>query len=337
MKQQTWIQKLARLLFWLSISIAILAMTGLIYQTAATEADQRKYPAPGELVSVDGYRMHIYCVGEGSPTILLDHAGGGSSVDWSLIQPNLAEHTRVCAYDRAGYGWSDYNPAPRTLAEQVHELHGLLTGANEQGPYILVGHSYGARVDRVLAATYPQEVAGMVLLDPGILYDDPRYPPEAHSQRESENSMIRTARKLAPFGLVRVLQPMMSNPTFDLPDSAQAVNNTFSASTRYWQSLNDQIEVLPGVFEEEHQVTTLGDIPLLVLVSTEPDDATHQVWMQANREMAQLSSHGSYREVEGATHFSLVYRQQDAETCIQGILDVLTALRSEPALPQITE
>ena len=314
---------------WLSVFLVVLAIAGMIYQTAATEADQRKYPAPGLLVNVNGIKMHIDCMGQGSPTIVLDHAGGGSSLDWALIQPQLAEHTRVCAYDRAGFGWSDYSPAPRTLAQQVRELHELLKGANEPGPYLLVGHSYGARVDRVFAATYPNEVAGMVLLDPGILYDDPRYPAQAHAQQNSENTMIRVAGWLSPFGLVRLLQPVMSNPTFDLSEQARLVNASFSAKSTYWQSLNDQIDVLPRVFEEEHQVTTLGDLPLLVLISTEPEDATHKVWTQANMEIAALSTQGSYRLVEGATHFSLVYRQKDVQVCLAGILQVLETARKE--------
>jgi pimeloyl-ACP methyl ester carboxylesterase len=315
----------------MSILIFVLAIAGMIYQTAATEADQRNYPPPGELVTVSGHKMHIYCMGAGSPTIILDHAGGGSSMDWSLIQPRLAERTRVCAYDRAGYGWSDYNPAPRTLEGQVNELHALLAGANEAGPYILVGHSYGARVDRVFAAKYPGEVAGMVLMDPGILYDDPRYPAETQSNLESDNKMIRTARWLASFGLVRLLQPVMGNRTFDLPEEARLASASFPAAARYWQSLNDQIDVLSTVFEEERRVTTLGDVPLLVLISTEPDDATHKVWTQANIEMSTLSTHGSYRLVEGATHFSLVYRQNDAQVCAEGILEVLDAARNERA------
>jgi len=311
----------------LTILIFALAIAGMIYQTAATEADQRKYPPPGILVNIDGYKMHIYCMGEGSPTIILDHVGGGSSVDWALIQPKLAEHTRVCAYDRAGFGWSDSSPAPRTLEQQVHELHELLQGANEQGPYILVGHSYGARVDRVYAAKYPAEVAGLVLMDAGILYDDPRYPPETQSEFESENSIIRTAHWLTPFGLVRLLQPMLGNPTFDLPRDAYLANASFSATSRYWRSLNDQTNALSTVFHEEHQVTTLGNIPLLVLISTQPDDATHKVWIQANIEMAGLSTYGSYRVVEGATHMSLAYRHNDAQVCTDGILEVLDAVR----------
>jgi len=328
---------LKRGLIWLFILVTVLAIAGMIYQTAATESDQRKYPPPGVLVNVGGYKMHIYCMGEGSPTVILDHAGGGSSMDWTLIQPKLAEHTRVCAYDRAGYGWSDYNPAPRTLEQQVNELHSLLTGANETGPYVLVGHSYGARVDRVFAVKYPDEVEGMVLMDPGILYDDPRYPEGTQSEFESENSLIRTARWLAPLGLVRLLQPIMENPTFDLPEEAHLANVSFAATSRYWDSLNDQINTLPAVFEEEHQVTTLGEIPLLVLISTEPEDATHKVWTQANIEMSALSTHGSYRTVEGATHFSLVYRQNDAQICTDGILEVLDAVQDKQSLSQRTE
>lgn len=328
---------LKRGFLWFSVFMVVLAVTGMIYQTAATEADQRDYPPPGVLVNVDGYKMHMYCMGEGSPTILLDHAGGGSSVDWSLIQPKLAERTRVCAYDRAGFGWSDYSAAPRTLAQQVRELHALLQGANEEGPYLFVGHSYGARVGRVFAAKYPREVSGLVFIDPGILYDDLRYPPEAQADLDSENTMIRVARWLAPVGVVRLLQPSMVNPTYDLPEEARRVSNSFPRTTRYWQSLQDQIDILPMIFEEERAVMTLGEIPLLVLSSTEPDHATHRVWRQANRELADLSSHGSYREVEGATHFSLVYRQADAQVCTDAILEVLDAARNRQDLSRITE
>ena len=321
----------------ISILIFVAAIAGMIYQTAASEADQRRYPPPGVLVNVDGYKMHIYCMGEGSPTILLDHVAGGSSVDWSLIQPKLAEHTRVCAYDRAGFGWSDYNPAPRTMQQQVHELHSLLQGANEHGPYILVGHSYGARVSRVYAANYPDEVSGMVLMDAGILADDPRYPPELHSGAESEDKMLRAARWLSPFGVVRLMQPLMELPTFDLPEEARLANASFSVTPRFFQSLHAQGDVISTVFQEEREVTSLGDIPLLVLVATEPNDAVRKVWNQANIEMAGLSTRGSYRIVEGATHISLAYREDDAQVCIDGILDVLEAARNTQDLSRITE
>lgn len=322
------LDSLKRVSLFLIILLLILAIAGTVYQTAATEADRRNFLPPGVLVNVDGYKMHIHCMGEGSPTILLDHVGGGSSVDWALIQPKLAEHTRVCAYDRAGFGWSDFSPAPRTLEQQVHELRQLLRGANEQGPYLLVGHSYGARVSRVYAATYPDEVTGMVLMDAGILYDDPRYPPELHSQAESEDQMLRAARWLAPFGLTRLMQPLMQPPTFDLPEEARRVNASFAASSRFFQSVLAQSDSMQIVLEEEHAITSLGDIPLLVLTANEPDDAIRSVWSQANIEMAFLSTNGSYTIVDGATHMSLAYRESDAQVCTAGILDVLNAART---------
>jgi hypothetical protein len=101
--------------------------------------------------------------------------------------------------------------------------------------------------------------------------------------------------------------------------------------------VNGQTKVLSDVFEEERRVTALGDIPLLVLISTEPADATHKVWNQANMEMSTLSTQGSYRLIDGATHFSLVYRQKDAQICTDGILDVLDAARTKHPLSQITE
>ena len=322
---------LKRGLIWITLSLFTLAIIGVIYQTAATEADRRNYPPPGVLVNVDGYKMHIYCMGEGSPTIVLDHEGSGSSMDWALIQPKLAEHTRVCAYDRAGFGWSDANPAPRTMEQQVHELHELLQGANELGPYILVGHSYGARISRVFAARYRDEVNGMVLMDAGIMADDPRYPAELRLQAESDNKMIRTASRLAPFGIVRLAWPLMGLPSYDLSEDARLASVSFNVSAQHFQSLIAQGVSMPVVLREEREVTSLGDIPLLVLVSTEPDDAVRKVWNRANIEMAGLSTKGAYRIVEGATHMSLVYRKADAQVCTEGILSILDAVRVKAA------
>ena len=109
-------------------------------------------------------------------------------------------------------------------------------------------------------------------------------------------------------------------------------NISFAATSRYWQSLKRQTEAMPTVFQEEHQVTSLGDIPLLILVSTEPNNATHKIWKQANIEMANLSTHASYQIINGATHMSLAYRQTDAQVCTDGILKILEATRLVHAL-----
>jgi pimeloyl-ACP methyl ester carboxylesterase len=223
------------------------------------------------------------------------------------------------------------------MEQQVHELHELLQGANEPGPYILVGHSYGARVSRVYAARYPGEVAGMVLMDAGILSDDPRYPAELQTEAKSSGEMIRAARWLAPFGIVRLTRPLMGLQMYDLPEQARIASASFAVSPRYFQTLIAQGESMATVLREEHEVTSLGDIPLLVLVATEPDDAVRKVWKQANIEMADLSTNGSHHIVEYATHMSLAYRKNDAQVCADGILEVLNAVHDKQSLSQRTE
>ena len=199
-----WISRIA---LGLLILLVTLAVTGLIYQAVATQNDRQEFPPPGQLVAVDGYQLHINCTGEGSPTVILDAAGGNASPSWGLVQPEIAQSTRVCAYDRAGMGWSERGPTPRDMNQHVRELHALLAKAGIDAPYVLVGHSYGGRIARVYAKQYPSEIVGMVLIDPGTLDDDPRFPPERHAELASEKRTITLARWLAPFGAVRLLLP----------------------------------------------------------------------------------------------------------------------------------
>ena len=136
----------------------------------AEAADVRAYPPPGQLVDVGGYRLHINCVGTGSPTVVID-AGWG---DWSgvleqRVQPEAAKTTRVCTYDRAGMGCSEAGPLPRTAEHFARELHTLLQHAGVPGPYVLVGHSLGGAPVRVFAHAYAADVAGVVLIE----FDEP--------------------------------------------------------------------------------------------------------------------------------------------------------------------
>src|SRR5713226_519244 len=161
-KRKTLIGRIGRVLLVLVILLVLLAAAGLLYQGIASGVDASRYPAPGKLIDVGGYRLHINCTGTGSPTVILDAGLGGTSLDWSKVQPAVAHFTRVCSYDRAGYGWSDTGPGPRTSQQIVKELHLLLMHAQISGPYILVGHSLGGLNMRLYAYRYPGEVAGMV-------------------------------------------------------------------------------------------------------------------------------------------------------------------------------
>ncbi len=149
----------------LVILLVLVVLASVVYQGIASAVDASAYPPPGRLVDVGGFRLHIHCTGSGGPTVILDAGNGGSSLDWSLVQPGVATFTRVCSYDRAGYGWSDSGPTPRTSERIVRELHTLLVNAGVPGPYVLVGHSFGGLNMRLYTYTYPQDVAGLVLVD----------------------------------------------------------------------------------------------------------------------------------------------------------------------------
>src|SRR6185437_1161890 len=147
-----------RLLRLLAIGILLLAglllnglLYGLSFQAIASAVDAAHYPAPGKLVDVGGYKLHINCTGTGNPTVILDAGLGGTSLDWSKIQPAVTHFTRVCSYDRAGYGWSESGPGLRTSQQIVKELHLLLAHAQINGPYVLVGHSAGGLNMRLYA------------------------------------------------------------------------------------------------------------------------------------------------------------------------------------------
>jgi hypothetical protein len=143
--------------------------------------------------------------------------------------------------------------------------------------------------------------------------------------------MLRAARWLAPFGVVRLARPWMGLQMYDLPEDARLSSASFAVLPHYFQNLITQGNSMPTVLREEHEVKSLGDIPLLVLVATEPADSFRKVWNQANIEMADLSTNGSYRIVEGATHMSLVYRHADVQVSTDGILSVLDAVRTKAA------
>jgi pimeloyl-ACP methyl ester carboxylesterase len=129
-------------------------------------ASKKPVPTPpGKLVNLGGHRLHVNCTGSMSPTVVVESGLGDFSFDWILVQSQVSRFTRICTYDRAGYAWSDPGPKPRTFAQINLELYDALSKLKEQGPFVLVGHSYGGPVVRNYAATYPHEVAGMVLVD----------------------------------------------------------------------------------------------------------------------------------------------------------------------------
>jgi pimeloyl-ACP methyl ester carboxylesterase len=138
----------------------------LVFWSVSTPLIAAEFPAiPGKRFDVGGYQLHIHCSGSGSPTVIVDVGLGDDSTDWTPIQQAVSTNTRICVFDRPGYGWSDFGPSPRTSNRIASELEILLEQAEIAPPYILVGHSFGGYNIRVFAANNPQMVAGMVLVD----------------------------------------------------------------------------------------------------------------------------------------------------------------------------
>ena len=185
---------------------------GLALAYAATVAkaqgssDLPPYPPPGRLVDVGGWRLHLNCTGDiraTQPTVVLETGLGDFSVEWSLVQPGVARFARVCSYDRAGDGWSDLGPNPRTLRQIVYELHTMLERAGERRPYVLVGHSYGGWLVRLYQNTYPSEVTGLVLVEAGA--DNPwRMMADGKLVRSSELAAGRPIPAVKTAGPLRV-------------------------------------------------------------------------------------------------------------------------------------
>ena len=193
----------------------------------AEAADAKAYPPPGQMVDVGGYRLHINCTGSGSPTVVIESGWGDSSASWGWVQPEVAKTTRICTYDRAGMGWSEASPEPRTAREFAKELHTLLAKANEPGPYVLVGHSMGGYTVRVYAHDYPEEVAGLVLIDPQDLSTSDAATPKPAPKPGGTSLPALLAR----IGLVRLLAGPLGSIE-NLPEGDKQAYTAFAVTPR---------------------------------------------------------------------------------------------------------
>jgi pimeloyl-ACP methyl ester carboxylesterase len=187
------------------IGLALLAATGAAYQALASARDRRRFPPPGQPVDVGGYQLQARFVGEGGPPVVIQGAGAGASLEWLAIQDEIAKATQVFVYDRGGYGWSDPGQQPRTADHVVEELHALVRAAGMAPPVVLVGHSLGGVFVRHYAHRFPEDVAGLVLVDSSHEDQLDRLPPAAREKMTRDVRMMGVARVLARLGIVRAL------------------------------------------------------------------------------------------------------------------------------------
>ncbi len=317
-----WLGRIALVLVGL---IVVLLAAGFTYQSIAEANDARAYPPPGQRVDVGGYKLHLYCAGEnkeGRPTVILDALFPGAVSNWAWVQPAIAKTTRVCAYDRAGLGWSDSGTMPRDALHHAQELHTLLQNAGVPGPYVLVGHSLGGLSVRMFADQYPDEVAGVVLIE-GTNPDSWK----AQGKPEGvgvDRNQLAVAPTLARFGIFRLgLIPSYSSD-LDLPPQQRAELQAFFHTARSLETIRDVDASFAAALDQVRNAGNLGSKPLAIVLGGKGDGSIEAL-KELFTQQAALSTNSVTRMVEGATHAGLVDSAAHAPQTTAAILEIVEA------------
>ena len=307
------------------LAVLVLASIGATYANIVGTRDEATVAAPGKLYDVGGHRLHLDCHGHGSPTVVLSNGLGGVSAGWARITGPVAATTRVCAYDRAGQGWSEDAVGPRDGVQSAEDLHTLLAKAGEHGPYVLVGHSTGGTYAMTYAARYPEQVAGMVLLDSSSPEQFTRMP--AFSGQYT--MMMRPTYSLMPtlsrLGVGQI--PVTSH----LPVADAAKVTAITSRPKYYRNQRDEVSVIPEVFAQAQALTTLGERPLAVVTASGTSTGTDG-WVGAQDQLAMLSSNSVHRTVH-STHEGLLEDVRPAAASVRAIIEVIASVRTSTPLP----
>jgi pimeloyl-ACP methyl ester carboxylesterase len=325
-----WLRRVVRILL---VLVLVVAGAGFLYENVSEARDRRFNPMTGRRIDVGGFRMHVDCSGQGSPTVILDSGLGDTYISWRKVQPQIAKFARVCSYDRAGLGYSDSSSQPRTSKVIAEELHALLHAANIAPPYVLVGHSMGGYDVRLYASLYRNEVAGMVLVDASHPDQENRLPPEL---KNMEGSWLREAEFLEytmPFGLPRLLGFCEVDP-----GQRAAECNLHSASEGV-----AEMKAFPESAAETAATGSLGDLPLAVL-SHDPEKPsadlpadlakpTNDAWEKMQEELSHLSTRGTQTIAKNSAHYIQLDRPDLVIDAVRSIVEQARTAQATTAAP----
>jgi pimeloyl-ACP methyl ester carboxylesterase len=268
----------------------------------------------GKFINLGLHVMYIDCRGESSPTVLIDVGLGDASANWLTIAKSLSSKVRVCLYDRSGYGWSDPGPGERTTAQIVHELNMLLDIANESGPYIIVGHSFGGFTARYFAATYPDKTVGVVLID------------SSHPEQ---------IYRLSPLDQVKNNRPLKLSRIEPAPDYMSEIEKRWYFLNSSRKATFAQMEELRNFKKSAYQVKHSGflqDIPLAVLSRGKnqlPEIngvSLEQEWRDMQKNLLTLSNKSWHSIIKNSGH--KIYFDAPEEI-INNILKMITIAKSK--------
>ena len=322
-----------------NILLALLVFGGAIYEDVRAAEDTQHYPAPGRLVDVGGYRLHLDCVGQGSPTIVIDAGAGNWSVAWTKIQEQLAGETHVCTFDRAGLGWSEPGIQPRTSAVMADELHLLLHHAGLSAPFVLVGHSLGGYNARVFTDRYRSEVAGLVLVDSAHEGQWRELPIEVNQFRNNGLRQLYVAKLMARLGLLHVLN--VPNPQVDrVPSGLRPAYSAYLAQAKVYDAWQSEMQSVDQSAAQVDATRSISDLPLVVvsaghsfdafksLAKNIPLDKANKTWLDLQSDLALLSSNTTQLIDPTATHD---INFDDPDLIVKGIRIALSKVRDHDA------
>src|SRR6478672_8900988 len=284
----------ARWLLYPVLAMLLVASVGGGYETVREYLDARAYPMPGQLVDVGGYRLHLHCTGSGSPTVILEPGQGGVSSDLAWIAPAVARSSTVCVYDRPGRGWSEATDRPQDGDQIATNLHTLLERAHVPGPYVLAGHSFGGLYVQAFAAKFPDQVAGLVLLDSTA----PKPGPAPPTNSDSYNGLHRFSAlfsTIAHFGVGRLIA---QGSYGSLPPPAQGEARAKASTAHNLASFIEEFAEANTAMQQAAALTSLDGKPLIVLTADKGND---DQWQAKQDRMAKLSTNSLHRHAN-ATH-----------------------------------
>jgi pimeloyl-ACP methyl ester carboxylesterase len=279
---------------WVFGVLVVAVVLGIVYQNRGTRHDAKRYPPIGKLVDIGTHRLHVVESGKGSPTIVLEAGLMSTVLSWTELQRDLSPSFRVVSYDRAGLGWSELGPMPRTADRIVDELHAMLERAGIPPPYLLVGHSFGGLTMPLFASRFPEEVVGMVLVD--AVAPQEWDPPSPHEQRQSRIGakvcrraaflarigvlrfvafLLTTRAKMAAAHLVRLISRgtpadsgSVTSPWFSaLPKNERDMTAVFWVQPKFALTIASQLENLPVSASRVAQLGKFCDQPVVILTA----------------------------------------------------------------------
>jgi pimeloyl-ACP methyl ester carboxylesterase len=330
----------------------VAGLAGLLVVAVATTAvldalDRRRILPPGDLVELaDGRQLHVHVLGPADtsdrgdlPTVVLEAGSGGFAASMAWLHRDLAVNTTVIAYDRSGYGFSDPDDHPLDATSVADDLHDALQRRGLDGPYVLVGHSLGGGYVRVFAARYPDEVAGLVLLDP--VHEDQlaRQPAAATEQLEQAQQQLAVAPLLARLGVFRLLD-VQGDIVAALPEDAGEQHRARSVTAAGMGAYGREVAVLPDLLDEIAHAeaaagdATFGGLPALIISATEPGEGETfeaRAAMDAmHRDLAGRSPIARHVTVPGADHLSLITDADHAREVAAAVRDLLGTIADRP-------